>query len=114
MIDIPITGSLKAEPVPLRTLATVTRTTVPTEITHNNIQPSIDLTMGVEGRDLGHVADDIAWPSTIRPEAARGRLGPLRPASSGSKGRKTLEGSMILLSGEYARMRRPSAAWGSA
>ena len=60
MLDIPITGALKAAPVPLRTLATITRTTVPTEITHNNIQPSIDLTMGVEGRDLGHVADDIA------------------------------------------------------
>jgi hypothetical protein len=29
-------------------------------VTHTNIQPTIDLTMGVYGRDLGHVADDVA------------------------------------------------------
>ena len=28
-------------------------------MTHNNIQPTIDLTMGVYGRDLGHVSDDV-------------------------------------------------------
>ena len=33
---------------------------MPTEITHNNLQSTIDLTMGVSGRDLGHVADDVA------------------------------------------------------
>ena len=33
---------------------------MPTEITHNNLQSTIDLTMGVDGRDLGHVADDVA------------------------------------------------------
>ena len=47
-------------PVPLRTLATLTRTTVPTEETHLNIQPAIDVTMGVQGRDLGHVSEDVA------------------------------------------------------
>ena len=61
MLDIPITG---ADSRPSRSRSgTSPRSpgpSVPTEITHNNIQPSIDLTMGVEGRDLGHIADDVA------------------------------------------------------
>ena len=32
---------------------------MPTEVTHYNIQPTIELTMGVYGRDLGHVSDDV-------------------------------------------------------
>ena len=108
MLDIPITGSLKAEPVPLRTLATITRTTVPTEITHNNIQPSIDLTMGVEGRDLGHVADDIAkLLDEFGTRIPDGNWAPYEPSSSGSGSkRETMKGSTIILSGEYARMRQ--------
>ncbi len=51
----PAQGRSRAAP----DLATITRTTVPTEITHNNLAPSVDLTLGVDGRDLGHVADDI-------------------------------------------------------
>ena len=104
MLDIPITGALKAEPVPLRTLASLTRTTVPTEITHNNIQPSIDLTMGVEGRDLGHVADDIsAALDEFGTRQADGNWAPYDPASTGSK-RAFMKGSKVVLSGEYARM----------
>ncbi len=107
MLDIPITGALKAEPVPLRTLANVTRTTVPTEITHNNIQPSIDLTMGVEGRDLGHVADDIAVAlDEFGRRSPDGSWAPYDPANLGSKSPQTLAGSKILLSGEYARMQQ--------
>ncbi len=105
MLDIPITGSIKAEPVPLRSLASVTRIEVPTEITHNNIQPSIDLTMGVEGRDLGHVADDI---SVILDEFGKklpdGNWAPYDPASGSKK--TTLGGSKIVLSGEYSRMQQ--------
>jgi len=106
MLDIPITGALKAEPVPLRTLATITRTTVPTEITHNNIQPSIDLTMGVEGRDLGHVADDISkMLEEFGQKLPDGNWTPYEPSSSGSK-RELMKGSKIVLSGEYARMQQ--------
>ncbi len=106
MLDIPITGAIKAEPVPLRTLASVTRTEVPTEITHNDIQPSIDLTMGVEGRDLGHIADDVARAlDEFGQELPDGNWAPYDPASSGSK-RATLKGSKIVLSGEYSRMQQ--------
>ena len=60
LLDVPITGPKQSHPVPLRSVATVTRDTVPTEVTHANIQPTIDLTMGVSGRDLGHVADEVS------------------------------------------------------
>jgi len=104
MLDIPITGRIKAEPVPLRTLASVTRTTVPTEILHNNLQPSVDLTMGVEGRDLGHTADDIAVVlNEFGQKRPDGDWSPYDPTSSGSK-KQTMKGSKIVLSGEYARM----------
>ena len=50
---------------------------MPAEITHTNLQPTIDLTMGVHGRDLGHVADDVAAVvakfGKARPAAAAGR-----------------------------------------
>jgi multidrug efflux pump subunit AcrB len=119
MMDIPISGTKPPEPgsgktegifvtVPLRTVASVSKTTVPTEATHYNIQTSIDLTMSVEGRDLGHVSDDVTEilndfgkpnPNKENTWAA------YDPNSSpGSKDRPTLEGSDIVFSGEYARM----------
>ena len=60
LLDVPITSPKQEQPIPLRNIATLRRGTVPTEITHNNLQATIDLTMGVHGRDLGHVADDVA------------------------------------------------------
>ena len=38
----------------------MTRETVPTEVVHYALQPTIELAMGVSGRDLGHVSDDVA------------------------------------------------------
>ncbi len=60
LLDIPITSPVQNSPVPMRNVVTVDRTPVATEVTHYNIQPTIELTMGVEGRDLGHVSDDVA------------------------------------------------------
>src|SRR5262249_8089666 len=60
MLNIPVTGPNQAEPVPLSNLVSLERTNVPTEVDHYNIQPTIEITMGVQGRDLGHVADDIS------------------------------------------------------
>src|SRR5207237_282023 len=69
---------------------------------HQNLQATIDLTMGVHGRDLGHVADDVAEVVGQFGEAkGRGVWAPYDPAS---KGQRTLVGSEITLSGEYSRM----------
>ena len=59
LLNVPVTGPGQSEPVPLRNLVTLEKTNVPTEVTHFDIQPTIELTMGVQGRDLGHVADDV-------------------------------------------------------
>jgi len=55
------------------------RTTVPTEVTHVNIQPSIDLTMGVSGRDLGHISDDVQKAIDEFGQRAQARLQLLPP-----------------------------------
>jgi multidrug efflux pump subunit AcrB len=104
LLDVPITGFGQDKPIPLRNIATLTRSTVPTEITHNNLQSTIDLTMGVSKRDLGHVADDVA--------RVVGRFGIIQPDGSWipydpddhSANRKVIKGSLIELSGEYSRM----------
>jgi multidrug efflux pump subunit AcrB len=104
LLDVPITGFGQDQPIPLRNIATLRRSTVPTEITHNNLQSTIDLTMGVSGRDLGHVADDVA--------RVVARFGVSQPDGSWipydpddhSPNHKVIKGAMIELSGEYSRM----------
>src|SRR5438132_11456748 len=59
ILDVPITSTAQRRSIPLRNLATVHRAKVPAEITHANFQATIDLTMGVHGRDRGHVADAV-------------------------------------------------------
>ena len=75
---------------------------MPSEITHTDLQPTIDLTMGVHGRDLGHVAEDVQKVvGQVRRAAARRRLDAVRP---GRPARRTMEGRTIALSGEYQKM----------
>jgi multidrug efflux pump subunit AcrB len=118
MMDIPISGTKSSDPgtaggsifvtVPLRTVASVSKTTVPTEATHYNIQPSVDLTMAVEGRDLGHVCDEVTKildEFGKKSETKENTWAPYAATSAaGSKERATITGSDIVFSGEYARM----------
>lgn len=104
LLDVPITSPKQAQPIPLRTIATLRRGTVPTEITHSNLQSTIDLTMGVYGRDLGHVADDVTRVVNQFGEAqVDGGWVPYDPKSTAEK-REPLKGMLIELSGEYSRM----------
>jgi multidrug efflux pump subunit AcrB len=104
LLDVPITGLGQAKPIPLRNVATLRRSTVPTEITHNNLQTTIDLTLGVSGRDLGHVADDVARViarfGVAQPD---GSWAPYDPQDH-AVNRRVVKGAMIELSGEYSRM----------
>ncbi len=93
------------------------RAQVPAEVTHTTLQPTIDLTMGVHGRDLGHVADDIyaviarfgtpvqdtlfKWGTW---EWKTNRRGAWRPFDPTSAKKDLLRGSIVTLSGEYSRM----------
>ncbi len=102
LLNIPITSKDQKKAIPLSNLISLRRTTVPTEVTHDNIQPTIDLAMGVYGRDLGHISDDVTKIiDKFGVKLPDGRWQPYDPASS----RKVpLAGSKIVLSGEYTRM----------
>jgi multidrug efflux pump subunit AcrB len=102
ILDVPITSTKQKKSIPLRNVATVEPATVPSEVTHTNLQPTIDLTMGVQGRDLGHVADDVERVvSRFGVHKGRDEWVPFDPTS---QDKKPLEGSKIVLSGEYSRM----------
>ena len=104
MLDVPITGPNQDHPVPLRNLATVEKMNVPTEVVHYNIQPTIELTMGVEGRDLGHVADDVA--AAVAEFGVANKDGSWTPYDPESSTKAEMTGAKIVLSGEYERMRQ--------
>ncbi len=103
LLNIPITSPVQNRPVPLRNVVEVDRLQVATEVTHYNIQPTIELTMGVHERDLGHVSDDVAkvLNNFGDPEKA-GQWAAYDPTSTA---KKTLVGTKIVLSGEYLRMK---------
>ncbi len=102
LLNIPITGFDQQKAIPLGNLITLSRTNVPTEVTHQNIQPTIDLAMGVYGRDLGHVSEDVAaLVNAFGTRNPDGSWDVFDPASSRGE---ILKGSSIVLSGEYQRM----------
>ena len=101
LMNVPITSRTQRQSVPLRNVVSLHPKTEPTEIVHNNLQASIDLTMGVSGRDLGHVADDVTKVVARFGEAnPDGSWTPFDPSGD----RKPMQGSKIVLSGEYSRM----------
>jgi multidrug efflux pump subunit AcrB len=104
LMNIPITGADQKKVVPLSNIVTLERTTVPTEVTHSNIQPTIDLTMGVYGRDLGHVSDDVTAVLERFGTPVEGQHGVWTPYDPRSSRKEPLKGSKIVLSGEYSRM----------
>jgi multidrug efflux pump subunit AcrB len=104
LLDIPITSPAQKRSIPLRNLATLRKTEVPSEVVHTNLQPTMDLTMGVYGRDLGHVADDVA-----RVVARYGQEQPdgsWTPFDPDAKDHRPMEGAKLVLSGEYQKMRQ--------
>jgi multidrug efflux pump subunit AcrB len=103
VLDIPITGRNQHRQVRLGDLAKIEKAQVPSEIKHVNIQATTEVTMGVEGRDLGHVSDDLSEVlDRFGAKQADGVWATFDPASSQGE---TLQGSKIELSGEYSRMR---------
>src|SRR5262249_20279394 len=102
MLNIPVTGPKQPTPVPLRNVVSLDKTNVPTEVTHYNIHPTMELTMSVEKRDLGHVADDVTRAlNEFGKPAGSSKWIPYDPSSST---KQTLPGSKIVISGEYRKM----------
>jgi multidrug efflux pump subunit AcrB len=102
LLNIPIMSPLRERPIPLSNLAHIYADQVPTEVHHVNLQAAIDLTMNVEGRDLGHVSVDVA--QTLNQFGKKNPDGTWSPYDPASKEQKTMPGSKIILAGEYTRM----------
>lgn len=111
LLDVPITGPRQSQPVPLRNLVTLRRSSIPTEVTHENIQPTIELVMSVQGRGLGQTAAAVAEVLDRFGQAdGEGTWAPYRVAADGETDDErlgeTIPGARITLSGEYARMQQ--------
>jgi multidrug efflux pump subunit AcrB len=107
LLDIVITTQrpdVPKRPIPLRNVVTITRSPVPTEVTHYNIQPTIELTMGVSVRDLGHVSDDVFKLLGTFGNPDPSESATWLPFDPDSKTKQRLPGSKIVMSGEYLRM----------
>jgi multidrug efflux pump subunit AcrB len=107
LLDVPVTPDRPDRPnvpIPLRTVVSIEKSSVPTEVTHYEIQPTVELTMGVYGRDLGHVSDDVS--EVIGKFGQPDGPGVWSPYDPSSKEKRRLPGSTIVLSGEYLRMKQ--------
>src|SRR5205085_2234333 len=118
LLDIPITGPKQPRPIPLRNVVKLPlqKVEVPSEVVHTNLQPTMDLTMGVHGRDLGHVAAEVervvakyGQPRTKEVKFAGLKFrvddGSWTPFDPDSSDPKPMEGSRVVMSGEYQKMR---------
>lgn len=106
LLDIPVTGLGQKKPIPLRNLVKIPlrRMEVPAEINHTNLQATMDLTMGVQGRDLGHVAEDVnRIMAKFGQERADGGWNPYDPDSTDGK---LMDGARVVLVGEYQKMQQ--------
>lgn len=59
LTSIPLRGPRATEPVRLGTVAKLERDAAPTEVDHYQLRRVIDVYVGLEGEDLGRVADEI-------------------------------------------------------
>ena len=102
LLDVPINSPTQKKSIALRTVATLRPAKVPSEVVHTNLQATIDLTMGVEGRDLGHVAEDVS--AAVAKHGKARKDGSWTPFDPDGKDGKLMEGSKVSLSGEYQKM----------
>jgi multidrug efflux pump subunit AcrB len=105
LMDVIITSPAQKKPIPLRNVATLRTNTVASEVTHTDLQTTLDLTMNIHVRDLGHVADDISKVlHRFGNFQGGGEWETYDPATKDHDNPTVLPGSTIRLSGEYSRM----------
>jgi len=112
LLDVPITSPVQQKPIPLRNIAALRRTEVPAEVTHTNLAPTIDLTLGVYDRDLGHVGDDVIAIVNQFGAARAGERDVWTPYDPDTRDAKPMEGSTLAVTGEYSRMNETFASLG--
>ena len=105
LLDVFITSPAQKQPIPLRNVATLSRNSVASEVTHQDLQATLDITLNIHERDLGHIADEVAQVlHRYGTFAGGGEWQTYDPASKDRANPSILPGSTIRLSGEYARM----------
>ena len=102
--DIQITSVAQKKSIPLRNIAELHYAEVPAEVVHTNLQPTMELTMGVYGRDLGHVAVDVE--KIVEKYGEERPEGGWTPFDPDQVEKKPMEGAKIVLSGEYQKMQQ--------
>jgi multidrug efflux pump subunit AcrB len=116
VLNVSVTSPLQKDPVPLSNFVRIKPANIAAEVTHDNLQTAIDLEMNVEGRDLGHVADDIErlldqfgqrqnksfWSMLGNQEAEGAVWLPFDPDDPSHQ--KMMEATKMKLSGEYGHM----------
>jgi multidrug efflux pump subunit AcrB len=110
VLNISITSDVQKKAVPLANMAHIRARNIPALVTHSNLQSTIDLTMNVHGRDLGHVADDIAR-ALDRFGASRGKSS-WAPYDPDTAGQQPLPGAELTLTGQFGRMEEMFANFG--
>jgi multidrug efflux pump subunit AcrB len=102
LLNVSITSPSQQQPIPLSDLVTLRATTMAAEVTHTDLMTTIDLSMNVEKRDLGHVADDIV--RVLNDFGVSKGNSTWQPYDPDSKDHQLIEGSKIVLTGEYGHM----------
>ncbi|HSQ54273.1 MAG TPA: efflux RND transporter permease subunit, partial [Gemmata sp.] len=101
LLNVSITSPLQPTPIPLSNFVNLRPTLMAAEVTHTDLMATIDISLNVEGRDLGHVADDIRRVLDRHGQRDGGAVWrPFDPEDSS----KTLRGTKVVLSGEYGHM----------
>ncbi|MGH7221964.1 MAG: efflux RND transporter permease subunit, partial [Gemmataceae bacterium] len=116
--NVSITSPFQKQAIPLGNLVTIKATSIAAEVTHDNLQTAIDVTMNVHGRDLGHVADDLErlldqfgkpqkksfWSFLGSGNQEKGGAIWLPFEPDDSSHTKMMEATKMKLSGEYGHM----------
>ena len=107
LLDIPITSNKQKTSIPLRNLVEIEKSTVPTEVVHEDLQNGIELALAIDGRDLGHVADDVVKKiNNVGEMQSDGTWAPYanKVGYEIENPTATLKGVRIAMSGEYKKM----------
>ncbi len=105
---IPVGGGNGDGPVLLKNVARFGRRTAPAEINHKNINRVTDVFVGVEGRDIGSVAGEIA----VRLEELERRLAREDQEARVAGRAPRWEGYRVRMRGEVASMKESFASLG--
>ena len=104
LLNVSITSPLQKQPIPLSNLVALRPASMAAEVTHTNLMATIDLTMNVEGRDLGHVADDIVRVLDEFGVPLEGSA--WQPYDPSASDRRPIAGAKMALSGEFGHMQQ--------